>query len=57
MSTKDQDNPVYDTGARAHKSYGLCANLRVRKEQTATRGANCRARSRAASGPLQKDIF
>jgi hypothetical protein len=32
MSTKDQDNPVYDTGAWVHKSYGLCARLWVRKE-------------------------
>jgi hypothetical protein len=35
--TKDQGNPVRDTGARVHKSYGLCAGLRVRKERTAAR--------------------
>jgi hypothetical protein len=35
MRTKDQGNPVRDTGARVHKSYGLCAGLRVRKERTA----------------------
>jgi hypothetical protein len=29
----------------------------VQKERTAARGANRRARSHAASGPLQKDIF
>jgi hypothetical protein len=57
MGTKGQDNPVYDTGARVHKSYGLCARLRVRKERTAARGANHRARLHAALGPLQKDIF
>jgi hypothetical protein len=32
MGTKDQHNLVYDTGARVHKSYGLRARLRVRKE-------------------------
>jgi hypothetical protein len=35
----------------------LCARLRVRKERTATRGANRRTRSRAALGLLWKDIF
>jgi hypothetical protein len=32
MGTKDQDNPVYDTGARVHKSCSWCVGLRVRKE-------------------------
>jgi hypothetical protein len=55
--TKDQDNPVYDTGGRAHKSYGLCSRLRVRKERSAAQGANRCTRLHAASGPLRKDIF
>jgi hypothetical protein len=29
--------PVYDTGARVHKSYSLCAGLRVWKERTVAR--------------------
>jgi hypothetical protein len=41
-----QGNPVYDTGARVHKSYGLCAELRLQKKRTAarTRRANRRPR-------------
>jgi hypothetical protein len=31
-----QGNLVYDTRARVHKSYGLCAELQVRKKRTAT---------------------
>jgi hypothetical protein len=38
--TKNQGNPVYDTGARVHKSYGLCAGLQVRKERTAARACS-----------------
>jgi hypothetical protein len=37
MGTKDQGNPVCDTGARVHKSYGLCAGFQVRKERTVAR--------------------
>jgi hypothetical protein len=36
-----QGNPVYDTGVRVHKSYGLYAELWVRKKRTAVRA--CRA--------------
>jgi hypothetical protein len=32
-----QGHPVYDIGARVHKSYRLCAGLQVRKERTAAR--------------------
>jgi hypothetical protein len=39
-----QGNPVYDTGAWVHKSYRLCAELWVRKKQTAARA--CRANRR-----------
>jgi hypothetical protein len=35
--TKDHGSPVYDTRAWVHKSYGLCAGLRVRKERTSAR--------------------
>jgi hypothetical protein len=34
-----QGNPVYDTRGRVHKSYGLCAELWVRKKRTATRAS------------------
>jgi hypothetical protein len=37
LSNAHHGDPVYDTGARVHKSYGLCAELRVRKKRTAAR--------------------
>jgi hypothetical protein len=45
MDTKDQGNPVCDTGAWAHKSYGLCAGLRVWKERTVARACGVNRRT------------
>jgi hypothetical protein len=41
-----QGNLAYDMGARVHKSYELCAELRVRKKKTDARayGSNHRTR-------------
>jgi hypothetical protein len=41
-----QGNPVYDTGARVHKSYGLCAELWVRKKRTAAHACRANRRTR-----------
>jgi hypothetical protein len=38
LGPQQKTNPVYDTGARVHKSYGLCAGLRVLKERIAAVG-------------------
>jgi hypothetical protein len=40
LGSLQKTNPVYDTGARVHKSCGLCAGLRVRKERTAARACS-----------------
>jgi hypothetical protein len=52
-----QGNPVYDTGAWVHKSYGLCAELWVRKKRTAARTCRANRRTRlwyASLEPMQK---
>jgi hypothetical protein len=41
-----QGNLVYDMGARVHKSYGLCAELRIRKKRTTTRACRENRRTR-----------
>jgi hypothetical protein len=44
--TKDQGNPVYDTRSRVHRSYELCAGLRVQKVRTAARACRANRRTR-----------
>jgi hypothetical protein len=47
-----QGNPVYDTGGRVHKSYGLCAELWVRKKRTTARDSappHCRCKRQQPS--------
>jgi hypothetical protein len=46
MPDADQGNPVYDTGAWVHKSYGLYAELWVRKRRTAARSQKANRRPR-----------
>jgi hypothetical protein len=43
LSTGD---PVYDTGARAHKSYGLSVELLVREKRTAAHARKVNRRPR-----------
>jgi hypothetical protein len=50
-------NSITDMGAQACKSCSWGAGLRVRRRRTATQGANHRARSCVASGPLRGNIF
>jgi hypothetical protein len=52
-----QGNPVYDTGARVHKSYRLFAEHWVRKKRTAVRACRVNRRTRlwcASLEPMQK---